>query len=120
VDPFSFVRKSLFYGFFILCTKTEQYRFTPETAVNIGSTIFSSTELSTGCDGLIAFRQYQQIARCERGFAEGAELNGVALLKEKKRSIENQPKLQRASEKPAQQLQVADLRQALPTGSLQG
>jgi hypothetical protein len=48
VDPFSLLRKSLFFGFLFECTKTEQYRFSPETAVNIGSTIFSSTELSTG------------------------------------------------------------------------
>ncbi|MNC61711.1 hypothetical protein D3C75_1116720 [compost metagenome] len=80
VDPFSLARKCLFFWFFILCMKSEQCRIRAETAVKIGSMNISSTELSTGCVALRTFRQQKNVARCERGFAEGAEANGVILL----------------------------------------
>ncbi|MNI86998.1 hypothetical protein D3C73_1441460 [compost metagenome] len=60
--------------------KSEQCRIRAETAVKIGSMNISSTELSTGFAVLGAFGQQQDVARCERGFAEGAETNGVTLF----------------------------------------
>lgn len=80
-----------FSGFFCMCTKIEQFSFSHETGVDIGSTIIPSTELSTGCEPLRAFGEQQEIARCERGFAEGAESNGIAVLGQEKRPIEDQP-----------------------------
>jgi len=101
VDPFSFARKYLFSRFFYRCTKTEQLCFCPETAGYIGSTIISSPELSTGWSVLRALSQDQEITRCKRGFAEGAEADRIPLFGEEKGSIEYQPQLQRASEKSA-------------------
>ncbi|MNP57702.1 hypothetical protein D3C76_1525530 [compost metagenome] len=69
--------------------------------MDIGSTIIPSTELSTGRVCLSAFGQEQEIARRERGFAEGADADAVALLGEEKCPVKNQPKLQWASEKSA-------------------
>ena len=104
VDPFSLVRKCLFCGFFIRCTKFDRRCFRAEAAVKIGSINISSTELSTGCEALRVFRQQQDVTRCDRGFAEGAEANGVTLFLQEKGPIQHQPKLQWASEKSAQEL----------------
>lgn len=101
MDPFSFARKYLFSRFFYRCTKTEQLCFCPETAGYIGSTIISSPELSTGWGVLWALSQDQEITRCKRSFAEGAEVDRIPLFGEEKGSIEYQPKLQWASEKSA-------------------
>ncbi len=101
MDPFSFVRKCLFFRFFMLCTKIEQFAFAHETGVDIGSTIISSTELSTGWVCLSAFGQEQEITRRERRFAESTDSDAVALLGEEKCPVKDQPKLQRTSEKSA-------------------
>ncbi|MNI79064.1 hypothetical protein D3C76_1776860 [compost metagenome] len=50
---------------------------------------------------LSAFGQEQEITRRERGFAEGADADAVALLGEEKCPVKDQPKLQWASEKSA-------------------
>ena len=84
-----------------MCTKNEQYGFTAETGMDLGSTIFPSTELSTGWMGLSEFGQEQEITRCERRFAESADADAVALFGEEKCPIKHQPKLQRTSEKSA-------------------
>ena len=104
MDSFSSVRKCLFFGFFIQCTNFDQRCFRAEAAVKIGSMNISSTELSTGCEALRVFRQQQDVTRCDRGFAEGAEANGVTLFLQEKGPIEHQPKFQWASEKSAQEL----------------
>lgn len=108
-----------FSRFFIMCTKIEQSRFTAETGGYIGSMIIPSTELSTGCGFLRTFCQEQEIARRERGFAEGAEANGVALIGQEKCPIEHQPKLQRASEKATQQFQIAHFGKSLPASGFE-
>lgn len=87
-----------FFDFLCKCIKNEQRDFSPETGVDIGSTIISSTELSTSWVYLSVFSQEQEITRGEWGFAKGADADTVALLGEEKRSVKDQPKLQRTSE----------------------
>src|SRR5690349_24837472 len=90
-----------FFDFLCVCTKNEQCDFCPETSVDIGSAIIPSTELSTGWMCLSAFGQEQEITRCERGVAEGADADAVTLFGEEKCPVKDQPKFQRTSEKSA-------------------
>lgn len=97
-----FLANACFSGFLFGCTKIEQFGFSPETGVNIGSTIFHQQSYPQAVAVLGAFRQQQKVTRREWGFTESAEANGITLLREEKCSIKVQPKLQRTSEKSAQ------------------
>ena len=55
-----------------------------------------------------------EVARCQLGRAEGAQMDGVAVFRQQQCTVEGQPELQWSAEQPAQQLEVAYLSEALP------
>lgn len=101
MEGFAFEAQIPVLPVFMNMNKNDQRCRQAEKAVDIGSRIIPSTELSTGCQGLATLSQQQEITRSEKGVTEGSKAYDVALFAEEKCPVKIQPKLQRTSEQSA-------------------